>query len=184
MRKKKIPNLKVIVIGTGGVGKSALTLQFMYGDFVEEYDPTSADSYRKKVSIDDEEAQLDIYDTAGQEEYAAMRDNYYRDGDGFMICYSITTLDSFKSLDSFRDSILRIREADIPPVLLVGNKVDLEDKRQVSREEGEKLADKYNCPFFETSAKLNTNVSEAFLELVRCIKKRKEEDKDKKCTLQ
>ena len=63
---------KVIMVGGGGVGKSALTLQYMYGDFVEEYDPTKADSYRKKVSLDGEECQVDILDTAGQEEYAAV----------------------------------------------------------------------------------------------------------------
>lgn len=63
---------KVIMIGSGGVGKSALTLQFMYGDFVEEYDPTKADSYRKKLVVDGTECQIDILDTAGQEEYAAV----------------------------------------------------------------------------------------------------------------
>lgn len=63
---------KVIMVGSGGVGKSALTLQFMYGDFVEEYDPTKADSYRKKVVLDGTECQIDILDTAGQEEYAAV----------------------------------------------------------------------------------------------------------------
>ncbi len=84
---KELPLHKVIVVGPGGVGKSALTLQFMYGDFVEEYgmssletktlltgrkDPTSADSYRKKVTFENEEVQMDILDTAGQEEYAAV----------------------------------------------------------------------------------------------------------------
>jgi len=62
----------VIIVGSGGVGKSALTLKFMYGDFVEEYDPTKADSYRKKVAVDGVESQIDILDTAGQEEYAAV----------------------------------------------------------------------------------------------------------------
>jgi hypothetical protein len=70
--KQDVPLHKVIMVGSGGVGKSALTLQFMYGDFVEEYDPTKADSYRKKVTLDDQECQIDILDTAGQEEYAAV----------------------------------------------------------------------------------------------------------------
>ncbi|CAB5182894.1 unnamed protein product [Rhizophagus irregularis] len=77
--KQDLPLHKVIMVGSGGVGKSALTLQYMYGDFVEEYDPTKADSYRKKVTLDGQECQIDILDTAGQEEYAAIRDNYYRD---------------------------------------------------------------------------------------------------------
>ena len=63
---------KALMVGSGGVGKSALTLQYMYGDFVEEYDPTKADSYRKKVNIDGHDCQIDILDTAGQEEYAAV----------------------------------------------------------------------------------------------------------------
>jgi small GTP-binding protein len=63
---------KLIVVGSGAVGKSALTLQYMYGEFVEEYDPTKADSYRKKVVLDGEDCQIDILDTAGQEEYSAV----------------------------------------------------------------------------------------------------------------
>jgi len=68
-----LPLYKVIMVGSGGVGKSALTLQFMWGDFVEEYDPTKADSYRKKIGLDGVDVQIDILDTAGQEEYAAVR---------------------------------------------------------------------------------------------------------------
>jgi Ras-related protein Ral-A len=83
------------MVGSGGVGKSALTLQFMYGDFIEEYDPTKADSYRKKVVLDGQECFIDILDTAGQEEYAAIRDNYYRSGEGFFCVFSTTEAESF-----------------------------------------------------------------------------------------
>ncbi|KAJ3079271.1 hypothetical protein HK102_003910, partial [Quaeritorhiza haematococci] len=76
--RNDLPLHKIIMVGSGGVGKSALTLQYMYGDFIEEYDPTKADSYRKKVSLDSQDCFIDILDTAGQEEYAAIRDNYYR----------------------------------------------------------------------------------------------------------
>lgn len=71
-QKSEVPLYKIIMVGSGGVGKSALTLQFMYGDFVEEYDPTRADSYRKKMVLDGQDCQIDILDTAGQEEYAAV----------------------------------------------------------------------------------------------------------------
>ena len=90
-----IPLYKLIMVGSGGVGKSALTLQFMYGDFIEEYDPTKADSYRKKVVLDGQECFIDILDTAGQEEYAAIRDNYYRSGEGFFCVFSTTEAESF-----------------------------------------------------------------------------------------
>ncbi|KAL6042770.1 Ras-related protein Ral-a [Balamuthia mandrillaris] len=173
-KKKELPLHKIIVVGAGGVGKSALTLQFMYGDFVEEYDPTSADSYRKKLCVDGENLQLDILDTAGQEDYAAMRDNYYRTGEGFMCVYSITMEDSYNALKSFHEQILRVTENPNIPFLVLGNKCDLEDKRQVSKEKGKELADLLKAPFMETSAKTNTNVQEAFTELVRIIMRQKE----------
>jgi len=123
---------KVIMVGSGGVGKSALTLQFMYDEFVEDYEPTKADSYRKKVVLDGEEVQIDILDTAGQEDYAAIRDNYFRSGEGFLCVFSITEDDSFQSTQEFREQILRVKGDDAIPFILVGNKADLTDKRQVS----------------------------------------------------
>lgn len=125
---------KVIMVGSGGVGKSALTLQFMYDEvrskvnccrnclthssrrtstagsmsvapllqFVEDYEPTKADSYRKKVVLDGEEVQIDILDTAGQEDYAAIRDNYFRSGEGFLLVFSITEHESFTATVEFR----------------------------------------------------------------------------------
>ena len=96
---------KVVMVGSGGVGKSALTIQFMYDEFVEDYEPTKADSYRKTVVLDLEvvqikeysTVQIDILDTAGQEENAAIRDNYFRSGEGFLCVFSITEDDSFQS---------------------------------------------------------------------------------------
>jgi Ras-related protein Ral-A len=111
-RSRDHPLHKVIMVGSGGVGKSALTLQYMYGDFVEEYDPTKADSYRKKVVLDGAECQIDILDTAGQEEYAAIRDNYYRSGEGFICVFSICEKESFDHTQEFRDQICRVLDDD------------------------------------------------------------------------
>ncbi|MED6281293.1 hypothetical protein CHARACLAT_019885 [Characodon lateralis] len=74
----------------------------MYDEFVEDYEPTKADSYRKKVVLDGEEVQIDILDTAGQEDYAAIRDNYFRSGEGFLCVFSITELESFAATVDFR----------------------------------------------------------------------------------
>ncbi|EPY80773.1 ras-related protein Ral-A isoform 1 [Camelus ferus] len=149
---------KVIMVGSGGVGKSALTLQFMYDEFVEDYEPTKADSYRKKVVLDGEEVQIDILDTAGQEDYAAIRDNYFRSGEGFLCVFSITEMESFAATADFREQILRVKEDENVPFLLVGNKSDLEDKRQVSVEEAKTRADQWNVNYVETSAKTRANV--------------------------
>eukprot|EP01115_Flamella_aegyptia_P004236 TRINITY_DN1855_c0_g1_i1.p1 TRINITY_DN1855_c0_g1~~TRINITY_DN1855_c0_g1_i1.p1 ORF type:complete len:205 (-),score=30.79 TRINITY_DN1855_c0_g1_i1:155-736(-) len=170
---KETPLHKIIIVGSGGVGKSALTLQFMYGDFYEEYDPTSADSYRKTVTIDEEEINVDILDTAGQEDYAAMRDNYYRTGEGFMCVYAITLEDSFEKLENFFEQIIRVTDKDNIPFVLVGNKSDLESDRQVDSMRGEELSAKYECTFMETSAKTNTNVENAFFTLVKEVIKSK-----------
>lgn len=164
---------KVIIVGSGGVGKSAITLQFMYDEFVEDYEPTKADSYRKKMVLDQEEIQVDILDTAGQEDYAAIRDNYFRSGDGFLCVFSITEQDSLNAADELREQILRVKNDEDIPLLLVGNKADLEERRAVDHETATKKAAEWNVPYIETSAKTRQNVDIAFSELLRMIRKRK-----------
>jgi len=170
-RRNNYPEHKVIVVGAGGAGKSALTQMFMYGNFVEEYDPTTADSYRKIIEIDGEKCQLDILDTAGQEEY--MRDNYYKLGEGFLCVYSITMRDTFNAVNRFHDHIVQVKQTKEVPMILVGSKGDLEQDREVTKDEGKALADKFSCPFFETSAKTRVNVDEVFEELVRIVQQSK-----------
>lgn len=164
---------KVIMVGSGGVGKSALTLQFMYDEFVEDYEPTKADSYRKKVVLDGEEVQIDVLDTAGQEDYAAIRDNYFRSGEGFLCVFSITEPESFQATAEFREHILRVKNDENIPFLLVGNKADLEDKRQVTVEEAQNRAAQWNVPYIETSAKTRANVDKVFYDLMRLIRGKK-----------
>jgi small GTP-binding protein len=156
--------------GAGGVGKSALTVRFIQGNFVEKYDPTIEDSYRKQVAVDGTAVLLDIMDTAGQEEYSALRDQYMKTGQGFILAYSITSGISFETAHKLRMQILRIKEEcqDIP-IMLVGNKVDLEEERVVSRDEGEEMAKRCKAGFIEASAKHNIGVDEAFIQLVRLI---------------
>lgn len=161
---------KLVVVGGGGVGKSALTIQLIQSHFVDEYDPTIEDSYRKQCTLDGELVLLDILDTAGQEEYSAMREQYMRTGEGFLLVYSINSRTSLEELQSFYEQIQRVKDSDFVPVLVVGNKCDLEIERQVSYEEGLSLAKSFNCPFLETSAKQRINVEEAFYGLVRSIR--------------
>ncbi|XP_040279863.1 GTPase NRas isoform X1 [Bufo gargarizans] len=143
---------KLVVVGAGGVGKSALTIQLIQNHFVDEYDPTIEDSYRKQVVIDGETCLLDILDTAGQEEYSAMRDQYMRTGEGFLCVFAINNSKSFADINSYREQIKRVKDSDDVPMVLVGNKCDL-PTRTVDTKQAQELARSYGIPFVETSAK-------------------------------
>ena len=97
-------------------------------------DEHSTDSYRKQCVIDEEVALLDVLDTAGQEEYSAMREQYMRTGEGFLLVYSITSRQSFEEILTFQQQILRVKDKDYFPMIVVGNKCDLEGEREVSTE--------------------------------------------------
>ena len=159
---------KVVVLGSGGVGKSALTVQFVSGSFMEKYDPTIEDFYRKEIEVDGAPCVLEILDTAGTEQFASMRDLYIKNGQGFVVVYSITSQQTFQDVRHMKDQICRVKSAcDRVPILLVGNKVDMEHQREVSTVEGMTLAQSWGCPFMETSAKNRCNVNEVFAEVVR-----------------
>lgn len=136
---------------------------------METYDPTIEDSYRKQVVIDNQLAVLEVLDTAGQEEYTALRDQWIRDGEGFILVYSITSRSSFSRVKNYFSQIQRVKEEDEAYALvLVGNKSDRSNERQISRQEGEALARELgNVPFFESSAKLNINTENAFFACAR-----------------
>jgi GTPase KRas protein len=162
---------KLVLVGVGGVGKSCLTIQYITQKFVDDYDPTLEDSYRKQTTVDGEEAVLDIFDTAGQEDFSAVRDQYIRKGEGFLCVYAINQESTFDEVPLLHEHICKVKEVKEIPFFLAGNKCDLEDSRQVSTERGRKLAEKLNCPFLETSAKTRQNVCEAFETLVREVRK-------------
>uniref|UniRef100_A0A8I5R6D4 RAS related 2 n=1 Tax=Papio anubis TaxID=9555 RepID=A0A8I5R6D4_PAPAN len=121
---------RLVVVGGGGVGKSALTIQFIQSYFVTDYDPTIEDSYTKQCVIDDRAARLDILDTAGQEEFGAMREQYMRTGEGFLLVFSVTDRGSFEEIYKFQRQILRVKDRDEFPMILIGNKADLDHQRQ------------------------------------------------------
>jgi len=164
---------KLVVVGAGGVGKSALTIQLIQNHFVDEYDPTIEDSYRKQVVIDGETCLLDILDTAGQEEYSAMRDQYMRTGEGFLLVFAVNNAKSFEDISGYREQIKRVKDADEVPMVLVGNKCDL-PTRNVEPAQAKEVAKIYQIPFIETSAKTRMGVDDAFYTLVREIRKDKE----------
>eukprot|EP00483_Globobulimina_turgida_P000309 UN00309 len=171
---------KITVLGSGGVGKSALTIRLITGTYEANYDPTIEDSYRKQVQIDGQPALLDILDTAGQEEYAALQDQWIREGDGFLIVYAINSRESFEEAEMIRQKIIRILDTDQDepdiPMVVAGNKCDLANERKVERSELDHIQRTWKCSVFETSAKEKTNIDEAFFQVVREIRERKEKD--------
>jgi len=166
--------MKIVVMGGGGVGKSAVTLQFIQNKFQFEYDPTIEDSYRKQIRVDDKTVVLEVLDTAGQEEYSAMREQWIRFGQGFLLVYSIISRLSFeKELGVIVKQLVRVRDAedmnDIPTVLFA-NKSDMESGRQVTTNEGAAFANSLGAKFYEGSARNNLNVEVAFFDIVRAIR--------------
>eukprot|EP00010_Vexillifera_abyssalis_P008978 CAMPEP_0201546048 /NCGR_PEP_ID=MMETSP0173_2-20130828/2448_1 /ASSEMBLY_ACC=CAM_ASM_000268 /TAXON_ID=218659 /ORGANISM="Vexillifera sp., Strain DIVA3 564/2" /LENGTH=172 /DNA_ID=CAMNT_0047954633 /DNA_START=102 /DNA_END=620 /DNA_ORIENTATION=+ len=147
-----------------------MTIQFTSNHFVEMYDPTIEDSYRKQSVIDEQACLIEILDTAGQEEFSALRDQWIRDCQAYLILYSITSQTSFNMVPEIRQQILRVKDVDSVPMIIVGNKVDLEDRREVTTKEAKDLASVYECSFMEASAKTRFNVEEIFTNLVRQLR--------------
>jgi len=185
----------VAVLGDGGVGKTALAVQFTLNCFVETYDPTIEDAYRKQFVVDNRMCFVEVIDTAGQEEYATLRDQWVREGQGFILVYSIASRSTFDRLEVFRQSVRRAKRGD-PILMLVGNKCDKTYEREVSKEDGAALARQFGCEFIETSAKTAQNVERVFTSLVRALRQtrnlepgaapnpgRPKEKKEKRCII-
>ncbi|KAH3759175.1 Ras GTPase [Pelomyxa schiedti] len=164
---------KIVVLGPGAVGKSALTISLVSHHFVSVYDPTIEDSYRTQAEIDGKVAVLDILDTAGQDEYSAMRDQYLTLGNGFLFVYAINSRESFEDLPLLRMRLYKVKDKDYSeqlPIVLAGNKCDLINDRQVPVAMGEQRAQEWNCKFMETSALSRVNVENAYYEIVKQIR--------------
>jgi len=162
---------KLCILGAGGVGKSALVVQFCKDKFVERFDPTIEDAYRQQTEVDGEAHMLEIYDTAGQEEFKSLRDTYIKAAEGFIVAYSINTKRSFSQAQTFVNEVKMQKGQDIP-LLLIGNKCDLDEKeREIQEKEGYEYAIQQSIGFMETSAKTKHNVKECFHSLIRLVKK-------------
>ncbi|KAF8561058.1 hypothetical protein P879_10062 [Paragonimus westermani] len=166
------PRYKIVVVGDGGVGKSALTIQYFQRMFHEDHDPTIEDSYMQNKEIDNEWCVMDVLDTAGQDEYSAMREHYMRKGQGFIIVFSVTDPQSFREVPRFYKQILRAKDRETYPMILAANKIDLVQQRKVTEEEGMNLAKELKIEYMETSAKdPPVNVDNLFHDLVRIIRR-------------
>jgi len=167
-----VPTYHVVILGTGGVGKSSLVLRFTADEFVDEYDPTIEDKYRDHVyNVDGRGVKLDLTDTAGQEEYHCLHEQWIMEGDAFLVVFSVTDQNSLQEANLVHETIKDIRSDDFP-IVLVGNKADLLKETKVSADESRKVANSWGSPLFLTSAKENVQVEEAFFELIREIRRK------------
>lgn len=142
---------KIVVLGSGSVGKSALTVRLVSNHFLAVYDPTVEESYRTQTTIDNEPAVLEIIDTAGQEEYNAIKEAHVVKSQGFLLVFSLTSRQSFDDLEAIHETIYHLKEKDPAkddiPMVIAGNKCDLEADRCVAITEGEDLAKSWRCIF-------------------------------------
>jgi len=156
--------LKIAVIGKSLVGKSALTNVFVTAKFQTEYDTTIEDKYTVERFIGNYPCSIDILDTAGQDDYFTLMDNWINLSDGFILVFSITDKESFEVCKS-RYERIKLNKKDNFRVLLAGNKSDCADKRTVLEEEARSLAASWGTEYIECSAKNMKNVEETFLKI-------------------
>ncbi|EZF62971.1 hypothetical protein H104_04512 [Trichophyton rubrum CBS 289.86] len=203
----------IVVLGAGGVGKSCLTAQFVQNIWIESYDPTIEDSYRKVLAVDVSVSRWTAmfarnigYSWDGtvhrheltprdppyhptplqtqapiarrlllpQQQLTSAqsvsRELYMKQGEGFLLVFSITSMSSLNELQELREQIIRIKDDEKVPIVIVGNKSDLEEDRAVSRSRAFALSQQWgNAPYYETSARRRANVDEAFIDLCRQI---------------
>jgi len=172
--------INIFTLGNSIVGKSTFIIRYTQNIFEAQYIANYGVDYRiKKIILPNEKKiKLCLYDTAGQERYKSISMNMIKMADGIILMYDITDRSSFESIKGWVKSIID-EKGDNFPIVLLGNKIDLEDKRKVSTKEGQNEADTLGLKFFEVSNKEGINIKESILELVSLVNKKKEEDKEK-----
>ncbi|KAK8791287.1 hypothetical protein WA171_002234, partial [Blastocystis sp. BT1] len=168
--------IKLLMIGDSGVGKTCLLMQYASNTFIKTFITTIGIDFKiKTVNVCGKTVKLQIWDTAGQERFRTITTSYVRGSEGILLVYDVTDRNSFESISSWMEQISQHADSSVNKIL-IGNKCDLEAQRAVSTEEGKKLAEKFGIPFAETSAQTNTNVDEAFMSLAEAVVKRKTEE--------
>lgn len=164
---------KICLLGSGSVGKSALAIQFTQNRFVESYDPTVEDCYRKEITVNNgkEKAMLEIIDTAGTEQFTSMVELYIKNCQGFVLVYDVTKKSTYEGLQEIKNLVWKVKGAsgsNAPPMMVIGNKVD-QAEREVNMAAGYNYAKEWKATFLETSAKTKVNVDETFMQIVEKI---------------
>lgn len=160
---------KLLIIGNSSVGKTSFLFRFADDSFTSAFVSTVGIDFKvKTIYRNDKRVKLQIWDTAGQERYRTITTAYYRGAMGFLLMYDITSQESFCAVQDWATQIKTYSWGNAQ-IALVGNKLDLEEDRQVSTEDGQRLATELGFQFFEASAKDNINVKQVFDKLVDVI---------------
>ncbi|XP_027727024.1 ras-related protein Rab-7b isoform X1 [Vombatus ursinus] len=169
MDPRRKVDLKLIIIGALGVGKTSLLNQYVHKTFYEDYQTTLGASILSKViMVDNTTLKLQIWDTGGQERFRSMVSTFYKGSDGCILAFDVTDRDSFHALDTWRGDILQktVPTEQVFSMVVLGNKIDLDD-REVSQEKALDWCKEKDIPYFEVSAKNDINVEQAFELLAR-----------------
>jgi small GTP-binding protein len=160
---------KYIIIGDTGVGKSCLLLQFTDKRFLPTHDLTIGVEFGSRlINVNKKIIKLQIWDTAGQESFRSITRSYYRGAAGALLVYDVTRRDTFEHIVNWLNEVKQFSSKSLT-IILIGNKADLDAKRQVSKEEGQLFANSHELLFFETSAKTANNVETAFTTMAKTI---------------
>ena len=173
-------SFKIIIVGDQGVGKSCLAIKASRNYFEDYYSPTVGFEFVSfNVRVQDKIIKLQIWDTCGQEVYRSLISSFFRSASLAIIVYSIDTEDSFNNIEKWLNDIKTQSNPDIK-IFLIGNKADLEDKRRLTKEQGEQLCRDHKLTFFmETSAKTGFNVQNVFIQVAKELYLQHEEIKNR-----
>jgi len=161
--------VRLLTIGDSGAGKSSLLLRYTQNEFTVEYMPTIGIDFRlKTIDVKGRTVKVQVWDTTGQERFRTITHNYYRGAHGIALVYDVTQEGSFTNIRKWIQDVRTYAE-DSVNIVLIGNKCDLDAKRVVEKTRGQELADEYAIQFFETSAKADLNVQDAFTSLVNSV---------------
>ena len=160
---------KILLIGDLGVGKSCVILRYVEGDFPGNImSSIGVDFKTKQIELDDHSIKMQIWDTAGHEKFRTITTSYYKSAQAIIILYDITQKSSFDHIRNWITEIDKFGKQGVLKVI-VGNKLDLENNRKITKEAAENLALKYGVKLWEVSAKDNTNIEEMFLDTIKTL---------------
>ena len=172
---------QILLLGDMAVGKTCLINRYTNGVFKEEYISTVGfDYYTKQEEINNKTVQVKLWDTAGQERFKTLTPSFLRNAEGVIIVFDVTSQDSFDNVKGWINSIKSNLGEKIIPIIIVGNKIDMENMREISKGDGNKTASENGFKYFETSAKTGKGVDEAFKEIVNQILDIQDKNDDEK----